>query len=302
MNHITSFAQLRAHLKGLNKVKRIAVANAVDEHSREAVLMAVENGFAEAYFIGNKAEIKIPPSMKAFLHLIHIIDIADPKAAAEEAVRMVRAGEADVLMKGLVTTDVLLKVVLDKKKGILPEGNVLSFCAVFEVPAYHKLLFVSDPAVIPSPTLEQRTAIIKYMIEATQKFGVPKPKIALIHATEKPNPKIKYMQDYVDILDIYRAGEFGKNVIIDGPLDIFLAVNKERGAIKNIPTPILGDADGLVFPNFESANTFYKTVIAFANAETGGTLTGTSKPVVLTSRGDSTESKYNSIAMAALLG
>ena len=301
MEQITSFAQLKAHLTDNNFVKRIAVANAVDEHSVEAVLKAVESGFAEAYLFGDEAKVPVQNYIKPhFANKIHIINIPDAQQATQAAVLMVKQGEADLLMKGLINTDVLLRAVLNKEHGILPEGNILSFCSVFEIPSYHKLLFFGDAAVIPSPNITQREAIINYVAQTALKFGVKRPKIAMIHATEVANPKIQYMQDYLDIMEKYRAGAFD-NIILDGPLDIFLALDKERGAIKNVDTPVLGDADGLIFPNFESANAFYKALIAFANAEMAGCLAGTSKPVVLTSRGDSAESKFNSIAMACLL-
>jgi len=301
MEQIKSFAQLKAHLTDNNFVKRIAVANAVDEHSVEAALKAVEEGFAEVFLFGEKAKVPVSEKfLQKFPQKIHFFDIPDPQQATEAAVLAVRNGDADVLMKGLVNTDVLLRAVLNKEKGILPEGNVLSFCSVFEIPTYHKLLFVSDPAVIPSPNIAQREAIINYVSQMAHKFGIARPKIAMIHATEVANPKIQYMQDYIDIMEKYRAGAFA-DIILDGPLDIFLALDKERGAIKKVNTPVLGDADGLIFPNFESGNAFYKALIAFAGAEMAGCLAGTSKPVVLTSRGDSAESKFNSIAMACVL-
>lgn len=301
MEFISSFAKLREHLKNGNCLKRIAVANAVDAHTLEAVLKAVETEIVEAYLIGDVAAIETPEIFDSpFSGNIHIVDIPDAKEATIEAVRMVKHDEADVLMKGLVNTDVLLRAILDKENGILPAGNVLSFCGALEIPLYHKLLFFADPAVIPSPNVEQRIAIVKYVIDTVKKFGISHPKIAMIHATEKANPKIHYMQDYIDIMDKWRSGEFG-DVILDGPLDIFLALDKERGAIKNIPTSVLGDADALIFPNFESANAFYKGLMTFAGAEMSGTLMGTSNPVVLTSRSESTESKFNSIAMACVL-
>jgi len=301
MEQIISFAQLKAHLTDSNFVKRIAVANAVDEHSVEASLKAVESGFAEVFLFGDAPNVPVPKQfMQQYADKIHIIDIPDAQQATDAAVLAVRNGEADLLMKGLINTDVLLRAVLNKEKGILPEGNILSFCSVFEIPTYHKLLFFGDAAVIPSPNLYQREAIINYVANTAHKFGVEKPKIAMIHATEVANPKIQYMQDYIDIMDKYRSGAF-PNIILDGPLDVFLALDKERGAIKKVDTPVLGDADGLIFPNFESANAFYKALISFAGAEMAGCLAGTSKPVVLTSRGDSAESKFNSIAMACLL-
>ncbi|MFZ4724836.1 MAG: phosphate acyltransferase [Paludibacter sp.] len=301
MESIFSFAELTAHLKSVNCRKRLAVANAVDSHTLDAVLRAVEMGIVEAYLIGDVASIESP---HLFEHnpspFIHIIDIPEVQEATLEAVRMVKSGEADILMKGLVNTDVLLRAILDKEKGILPAGNVLTYNAAMEIPNYHKLIFFSDPVVIPSPSLVQRTAMIKYAITTAYKFGISKPKVAMIHATEVANPKIHYMQDYLDIMQLWRDGEFG-NVIMDGPLDIFLALDKERGSIKNVPSPVLGDADILIFPNFECANCFYKGLSLFAGAEMGGLLQGTEKPVVLTSRSESIDSKFYSIAMACIL-
>ena len=301
MTSISSFAQLTTHLQSVNSRKRMAIANAVDTHTLEAVFMAVEAGIIEAFLIGDVAAIESPYLFEhSLLSYIHVIDIPDVLLATLEAVRMVKSGEADILMKGLVNTDVLLRAILDKEKGLLPAGNVLTYNAALEIPKYHKLLFFSDPVVIPSPNLVQRTAMIKYAIASAYKFGISKPKVALIHATEVANPKIHYMQDYLDIMQMWRNGEFG-NVLLDGPLDIFLALDKERGSIKNVPTPILGDADILIFPNFECANTFYKGLSLFAGAQMGGLLQGTEKPVVLTSRSESVESKFYSIAMACIL-
>ena len=301
MESISSFAELTAHLTSVNSRKRMAVANAVDSHTLDAVVRAVDMGIVEAFLIGDVASIESPHLFEQKPSpFIHIIDIPEVKMATLEAVRMVKEGEADILMKGLVNTDVLLRAILDKEKGILPHGKVLTYNAAMEIPAYHKLVFFSDPVVIPSPNLVQRTAMIKYAIQTAYKFGIPKPKIALIHATEIANPKIHYMQDYLDIMQMWRDGEFG-DVIMDGPLDIFLALDKERGSIKNVPTPVLGDADILIFPNFESANCFYKGLSLFAGAEMGGLLQGTEKPVVLTSRSESINSKFYSIAMACII-
>lgn len=301
MKQISSFAELTAHLQSVNSRKRLAVANAVDSHTLDAVLMAVEKGIVEAFLIGDVAAIESP---ELFEHnpspYIHIIDMPDVKQATLEAVRMVREGEADILMKGLVNTDIILRAILDKEKGLLPPGRVMTYNAALEIPGYHKLVFFSDPAVIPSPSLEQRTAMIKYAINSARKFGIEHPKVALIHATEVANPKIHYMQDYLDIMDAWRKGEFG-DVIMDGPLDIFLALDKERGSIKNVPTPVLGDADILIFPNFEAANVFYKGVSLFGGAEMGGLLQGPDKPVVMTSRSESVQSKFYSIAIACIL-
>lgn len=299
---IRSFQELTQHLSRIPVRRKMAVANAVDEHTLQAVLMAVKAGLVEVYLTGDVATIEASEhlfdddSLQPFLH---IIDIPDAQAATLEAVRMVKQGEADILMKGLVNTDVILRAIIDKQNGLLPPGQVLTYNAALDIPAYGKLVFFADPAVIPAPTLAQRTAMIKYAINTARKFGVEVPKVALIHATEKANPKIHYMQDYLDIMDQWRMGTFG-NVIMDGPLDIFLALDKERGSIKNVPTPVLGDSDILIFPDFAAANSFYKGLMIFGGAEMGGILQGTEKPVVLTSRSESIQSKFYSIAIACI--
>ncbi len=302
MEAIKSFADLTKHLQSNKTRKRIAVANAVDSHTVEAVLRAVEEGIVEAYLLGDVAEIETTTlySKPEILEHVHIIDVPDAQEATLEAVRMVKEGEADILMKGLVNTDVILRAILDKEKGLLPPGNVLTYNAALEIPRYHKLLFFTDPAVIPYPTVKQRTAMIKYAVDTCHKFGIKQPKVSLIHATEKYGSKLMFMDDYLEIKQAWRDGEFG-DILLDGPLDIFLALDEEKGAIKNIPTPILGDSDVVIFPEFASANVFYKTLSVFADTEMGGLLYGTEKPCVLTSRSDSSLTKFYSIALACIL-
>lgn len=305
METIKSFEELKEFLTSgrSGARKKMAVANAVDMHSLEAAMRAVHEGVVEAYLIGNEAVIRKhfaeEPELKES-EFAHIINVEDPQAATEEAVRMVKSGECDILMKGMVNTDVLLRAVLNKEKGLLPAGRVLTYNSALNIPGYHKLLFFTDPAVIPAPTKEQRIEMIKYAIETARKFGVQKPKVALIHATEKPSPKIAFMQDYLDIIELWKQGHFG-DCIIDGPMDVFIALDAERGGLKNVPSPVLGDADILIFPDFASANCFYKGLVSFGGAGMAGMLQGTEKPVVLNSRSDSSECKFYSICMAAVL-
>ncbi|HCY32647.1 MAG TPA: phosphate butyryltransferase, partial [Bacteroides thetaiotaomicron] len=170
---------------------------------------------------------------------------------------------------------------------------------VMEIPTYHKLLFFSDAAVIPRPTLQQRIEMIWYAICTCRHFGIEQPRVALIHCTEKVSAKFPHSLDYVNIVELAEAGEFG-NVIIDGPLDVRTACEQASGDIKGIVSPINGQADVLIFPNIESGNAFYKSVSLFANADMAGLLQGPICPVVLPSRSDSGLSKYYSIAMACL--
>lgn len=274
----------------------MVVVNPADPQTINAVVAAAESGIVEPIFIGNINDMQIPDKTLPF----RMIDCNELNIASTKAVEMLKNNEADILMKGLVNTDVILRAVLSKEKGIVPYGNVVTFIAAMEIPSYPRLLFVTDPAVIPAPNLRQRTAMIQYAITMAHQFGIQKPKVALIHGTEKKNMKLAFMADYVEILENSAKGAFG-DAVIDGPLDLFLALDKELGAIKNVETPLLGEADILIFPGFDSANIFYKSMMTFAGAQMGGILFGTDKPVVLTSRSDSEASKFNSIALACLM-
>ena len=299
MKPIATFNQLTEHLTTLCKRKRVVAVCPNDAHSEYAIKRAVEEGFASFLLVGDARLLHSYTELSIYSDNIEIIDIPDSDEAAREAVRLVRSGKADILMKGIINTDNLLRAILDKEHGLLPAGKVLTHLAVMQIPTYHKLLFFSDAAVIPRPTLQQRIEMIWYAIRTCHHFGIEQPRISLIHCTEKVSSKFPHSLDYVNIVELAEAGEFG-NVIIDGPLDVLTSCERESGNIKGIASPINGDADVLIFPNIESGNTFYKSVSLFAQAEMAGVLQGPICPVVLTSRSDSGLSKYYSLAMACL--
>ena len=300
MQPIRNFDELTAHLRALKNRKRIAVVCANDPNTEYAIARALEEGIAEFLMIGDSAILKKYPTLKRYPGYVKTVHVDDPDEAARLAVRMVRQGEADILMKGIINTDNLLHAILDKEHGLLPRGKVLTHLAVMQIPAYHKLLFFSDAAVIPRPTLQQRIEMIGYAIRTCRSFGIRQPRIALIHCTEKVSAKFPHSLDYVNIVELAEAGEFG-DVIIDGPLDVKTACEKTSGDIKGIASPIDGEADVLIFPNIESGNAFYKAMTLFAGADMAGLLQGPACPVVLPSRSDSGLSKYYSMAMACLM-
>lgn len=299
MKPIRSFNELTAHLRSLKKRKSIAVVCANDPNTEYAIARALEEGIAEFTMIGDSSILNKYPTLKKFPDFVKTIHIEDPNEAAQEAVRIAREGKIDVIMKGIINTDNLLHAVLDKENGILPKGKILTHLSVVQIPTYNKLLFFSDAAVIPRPSLQQRIEMICYTINTCHHFGIMQPRIALIHFTEKVSAKFPTSLDYVNIVELAEAGEFG-NAIIDGPLDVRTACEEASADIKGIVSPINGQADVLIFPNIESGNAFYKTVSLFAKAEMAGLLQGPICPVVLPSRSDSGLSKYYSIAMACL--
>jgi phosphotransacetylase len=216
------------------------------------------------------------------------------------AVRFAKNGDADIVMKGLVGTDKFLKAVMSKDKGLMLPNAVLSYVGAIEIPAYHKLIFITDPAVIPFPDLDQKVAMAKYAIEMAHRFGVKKPKVALIGASEKVSNHFQNSLDYSIMCKMAERGQI-KNCIMDGPLDLFLACDKKSIGIKGIDTPVNGEADVLLFPSLESCNPFYKALMLFAGGELAGLIRGTEKPVIVMSRSESERSKYFCIILSCLM-
>jgi len=286
---------------GLDKKHRIAVAWAQDSNTIRAVYKAVTNGFVEALMVGKPSEI-IDSCRSAGIDekVFTIIPSENDLKASRQAVMLAKNGEADIVMKGLVGTDIFLRAVMDKENGLMMPDAVLSYVGTIEIPAYHKLLFITDPAVIPFPDLDQKIAMAGYAIEMARKFGVEKPKIALIGASEKMSRHFSNNVDYAIMCKMADRGQL-INCIIDGPIDLFLACDKKSVEIKGVKTPIDGDADILLFPSLEASNPFYKALMLFAAGELAGLIRGTSKPVVLMSRSESEKSKFFCIALSCLM-
>jgi phosphate butyryltransferase len=285
----------------LKKKHHIAVAWAQDANTLGAVARAVKDGLAEATLIGNRKEIsKISRANSFDPGLFMVVDSTDELKASREAVKLAKSGEADIVMKGLVGTDKFLKAVMDKENGLMKSNAVLSYVCALEIPAYHKLLFITDPAVIPFPDLDQKIAMAGYAIEMANRFGIKRPKVALIGASEKMSRHFENSVHYAVMCKMADRGQLG-DCIMDGPLDLFLACDKESVAIKGVKTPINGDADILLFPTIESCNPFYKGLMLFAKSELGGLIRGTIKPVIVMSRSESEKSKYYCIALSCLM-
>lgn len=298
---ITRLCEIADKAKAQGKLTRIAVAAAEDSNTLGALYRGVQAGFAQPILIGNAAKIEaVLAAEKIDKAALTIIDIPDEVAATKEAVRMVRSGEADVLMKGLVGTDKFLKAVLNKEKGLLPPKAVMSYTCALELPKYHKLLFISDTAVLTKPDLDQKIAMINYSVEMARRFGIDKPKVALISATEKVNPAMPETLEYAMLCKMAERGQI-KNCTIDGPLDVFLACDPGSLPVKGVSSPLEGDADILIFPDLESANSFYKGLMLFAEGELAGLIRGTTKPVVVMSRSESENSKFYCLALACIM-
>ena len=298
---IRTLDQMVERVLSSHRRHRIAVAWAQDPNTIGAIHKAANYGIIDAILIGQTTEIRnfcrkagIDPSF------FSIVELVDETEAASMAVKMTREGNADIAMKGLVGTDKFLKAVMDKKNGLMIPGAVLSYVCAIEIPAYHKLLFITDTAVIPVPSLEQKVEMVKYAVEMAGRFGIQKPRIALVSATEKPSRHFSSSSDYAEMLKMAEEGEFA-DCIMDGPLDIFLACDRKSIEIKGVPTPVNGEADILLFPSLESSNPFYKGLMLFAGGELAGLIRGTQKPVIVMSRSESEMSKFYCIVLSCLM-
>jgi len=304
MTPIRSLDQLIRDLQD-QPSRRLAVAAGHDPNTIGAAARAVAEGIAEVTLVGDGERI-VRLCAEAGLNSdgFTVVEESDPVAAGKTAVAMVRSGGADVLMKGLIPTSDYMKQILDKETGLLPEGQILTHVTVVELPAYikrhGKLLFVADVAIIPSPDLPTKVQILEYCIAAAHSFGIEKPRAALIAATEKVTPKMKATVHAAEIAQMAGRGEIS-GAIVDGPLALDVALSPEACAIKGLESPVEGSADILVFPNIEAGNIFYKSSTLLAGGRLAAAVVGTTAPCVLTSRADSEESKFLSIAMGCRL-
>ena len=300
MELIRTLSQLVNCLRSSCIRRRVAVVCPNDPHTEYVIIRSLREEIAEYLLVVDADHKEMAYSLRsASPDFVRIYEAPTPDDAAALAVELVRTGEADILMKGLINTDNLLRAVLKKDTGLLPPGGVLSHVTVAQIPLYHKLLFFSDAAVIPRPTLEQYRAMITYDVALCRALGNEQPRVALIHCTEKVNEKFPHTLSYVQLKEEALQGHFGE-VFIDGPMDAKTACDRHSGEIKGLSSPVVGNADVLIFPNIEAGNTFYKTLSLFGDANMAGMLTGTIAPVVVPSRSDSGNSKFYSLALACM--
>ena len=297
---ITTLDQIVERVKG-KATKRLAVAVAEDPHTIEAVARAVKEKLVHATLTGDEKAIKkVAAEAKVDTGLFEIVHEPDKVKALTLAIDKVRSGEADFLMKGLLDSSVYIRGIIDKEKGLLPPGKLLSHVTVIQVPAWKKLIICGDVAVIPAPDLEAKIAILNYAIAVAHKLDIEDPKAVLLSAVEKVNPKMPSTTESAIIAKMAERGQI-KGAIVDGPLALDIAFSEESARIKGVKSPVAGDADILVFPNIESGNIFFKASTYLANGELGAVVAGATCPCVLTSRGDSDDTKFYSIALASLL-
>ncbi|MBR1772797.1 MAG: phosphate butyryltransferase [Eubacterium sp.] len=295
-----SFDDLLDRLSQVEK-KKVSVAVAQDDEVLLAVKAAKEKGIADSILVGDLDKIQpIADEIGMDLSDYEVVDVKDPIEASLAAVKLVHDGKADMYMKGLIDTKDFLRSVLDKEVG-LRTGKPLSHVCVFEMEGVDHLLFLTDVAFVPYPTLEDKANIINNTVAICNACGIDNPKVAPLAAVEVVNPKMPETVEADELRQMNERGEI-TGCIVDGPLSLDLATCPEAAQHKGATgRKIVGDADVLLFPDIHAGNILYKGLVHFAKVKNGNLITGTAAPVILTSRSDSFEVKVNSLALGALV-
>jgi phosphate butyryltransferase len=286
-----------AKLKGPNT---IAVAVAQDLEVLIAVKNAKDLGIADAILVGNENEIRqIAKDNQIDMNGFTFIDQKNNIEACRTAVQLVSRGEAQVLMKGMVDTAIILKAVLDKEIGLRTD-NVLSHVAVADIDGYNRLFYITDAAMNIAPDLNTKKQIIENSIQVANALGNENPKVACICAVEKVNSKMQATADAAELARMNQTGEL-KGCVVAGPLALDNAISIEASRHKGITNSVAGHAEILLMPFIEAGNMLYKSIVFFARGKLAGIIVGAKAPIILTSRADSDIAKLNSIAIGILM-
>jgi len=296
---ITTFVQLMAEAKKVGP-KMVAV---VAPHEQEILLAAQDaerEGIADCTLVGDRGLIKkLAAEHDIDINRMMIIHETEPKVAARKVMELLRMGHADLAMKGKIETGDFLRAALDREAG-LRVGRLLTHIAVFELPGFGRLLFVTDSGVVVAPTMEQKVEIVQNAIMVAQRLGVAEPKVAVLAATEMVNPKIPTTLDAANLSKMADRGQI-QGGLIDGPLALDNAISPESAAIKGIKGPVAGHADILVTPDVEAGNMLAKAITYFAQGKMAAVVVGGKSPLIVASRSDPHETKLVSMALGVVL-
>src|SRR5271165_648877 len=271
--------------------------------SVDALVGAVEAaraGLIEPVLVGPEEQIR-DTAAKAKLDLspYKIVSTADAEESAAVAASLAGAGKVAALMKGSLHTDQFMHAVLQRENR-LRTSRLLSHCMLIAAPAYSRPIIVSDVAVNIAPDLDQKRDIVQNAIILARAIGISRPKVAVLAAIETVNSK---MQATLDAAALAKMADRRQIVggIVDGPLDLDIAVDKEAARTKGVQTPVAGEADILIAPNIEAGNMMYKELAFMAGAQVAGLVMGARVPVILTSRADTPQARLFSCGLAVLL-
>lgn len=288
-----NFVELEARLvRERMTQKRLALVCADEVNTLEAVIDMEERGYIKPILLGNKEAIQDVIRENNLAVNYEIIHCDKPREAAQKAVALAKAGEVDLIMKGLIQTSDLLSAVVKRETGIR-EQKVLSHVALVEIPFKETMYIMSDGGMIPTPNFDQKTGIIENSIQLAHALGIEEPKVALLDAAEHTNPHIQSSVDSETL-----SQREWEHAIVEGPISLDLAVSKHAAEIKKWDGRIQGDANILITPDIISGNILGKVGTLFTDGKMAGVIQGAKVPIILTSRGSNRDEKINSILLA----
>lgn len=296
---IKDFKELRDMAARAEK-RTAAVACAHDEHTLEAVLKAYEEGLLDYILIGKKEEIIEKGRMLGSeISADKIIDCGTDEACAAKAVELINQGKADFIQKGLMQTATLLKAVVNKETGI-GTGKSISHVALMDIPAYHKILAVTDGGMIMYPDLAKKKDIICNAVQMFRGFGYEEPKVAALCAVETVNPKMPETLDAQALKEMNQSGEIS-GCCIEGPVSMDIAISRQAAEVKGFDSPVPGDVDILLMPAIYAGNIMVKSLVEWGGALFAGCVVGAKCPIALNSRSSSFEEKYYSLLACSMM-
>ncbi|MEY8401725.1 bifunctional enoyl-CoA hydratase/phosphate acetyltransferase [Oscillospiraceae bacterium 44-34] len=296
---IASFPELKTRLCGLPP-KEAVVAAAHDEHTLQAVFAARRDGLIRPILVGRREEIlSIAHGLGEELDPARVADAGDDAQCAAKSVELIRSGAGAMLIKGMLPTGTLLKAVVSRETGIR-DSQVMSHVAILDVPGYHKLLYVTDGGMVVAPDLEQKRHILSNALDFCRFLGYDRPKAAVLCAVETVNPAMPETADGAVLKAEGARGDFGP-CLVEGPISLDLATDKEAAAVKGYRSPVAGDADILLAPSIAAGNLLGKSLYGLAGGEMAGVVLGARVPITVNSRGATAEEKYWSILICAAM-
>jgi phosphate acetyltransferase len=292
------YEQLLERCRGLDPVPT-AVAHPCEQSALAGAVEAGQKGLIAPILVGPAAKIEeIARKHRIDLTGVRIVDVPHSHAAAAQAVALVRAGEAELLMKGSLHTDELLGAVVARETG-LRTGRRISHVFIMDVPTYHKVLVVTDAAINIAPVLEDKVDICQNAIDLAVLLGVERPKVAILAAVETVTSKMPSTIDAAALCKMADRKQITQGVL-DGPLAFDNAISKDAAATKGITSEVAGDPDILLVPDLEAGNILAKQLSFLANADSAGLVLGARVPIILTSRADNVRSRIASCGVAML--
>lgn len=283
------------------KKRNLVVAAAAERDLLLALATASNLYLKHVILVGDQKKIEsISQNEKIDLSKMTIIDIDDSARACEKAVSLVRQGQADLIMKGLVDTSIFLKAVINKTAGLMV-GRLLTSIMMVRIATYHKFLILTDGGMIIAPDLEKKQGIIANAVDFSRLLGISPIKVGCLAAKEKVNPKMPATVDGAALKQLSQDHFWGGDVVVEGPIAMDLLISRKAAQVKGYLSPVAGDADVIIMPNIETGNAIMKVMTHLGHAQLGGIVMGACVPIILTSRSDSYENKLNSIILGAFL-